>query len=230
LRNVKEGEIKQYQTSLLDFQSEVKELRRLTTAVASFRASGKLQMLEDHVEKVATVLRKIQAQQKEKSDLEPQLARASASVENQERYKKLLRDNIALVNEEGKISEISDSIEKLQEEFDGIEGADDAVEKHHEAQALKQKKLGEKARLEGRWMEVVEKVRSMKRKLSADEYKNVDEQHRVASIKHDTTQLASADLKKYYTAVDKALLQYHSVKITVSCAVCCPVGRGISSR
>lgn len=230
MRNVKEGEIKQYQTSLLDFQSEVKELRRLTTAVASFRASGKLQMLEDHVEKVATVLRKIQAQQKEKSDLEPQLATASASVENQERYKKLLRDNIALVNEEGKISEISDSIEKLQEEFDGIEGADDAVEKHHEAQALKQKKLGEKARLEGRWMEVVEKVRSMKRKLSADEYKNVDEQHRVASIKHDTTQLASADLKKYYTAVDKALLQYHSVKITVSCAVCCPVWSGISSR
>lgn len=230
MRNVKEGEIKQYQTSLLDFQSEVKELRRLTTAVASFRASGKLQLLEDHVEKAATVLRKIQAQQKEKSDLEPQLATASASVENQERYKKLLRDNIALVNEEGKISEISDSIEKLQEEFDGIEGADDAVEKHHEAQALKQKMLGEKARLEGRWMEVVEKVRSMKRKLSADEYKNVDEQHRVASIKHDTTQLASADLKKYYTAVDKALLQYHSVKITVSCAVCCPVGRGISSR
>jgi DNA repair protein RAD50 len=219
VRQVKVGEIEQYQSSLHNFQGEVKELRQLTTAVASFQASGNLQRLEEHVEKIEALERKIQAKEKEKSDLAPELTRANASVENQERHKKLLRDNINLINEEAKISEISDSIEKLQEEFDGIEGADDAVEKHHEAQALKQKKLGEKARLEGRWMEVVEKVRSMKRKLSADEYKNVDEQHRVASIKHHTTQLASADLKKYYTAVDKALLQYHSVKIVVSVVV-----------
>lgn len=49
--------------------------------------------------------------------------------------------------------------------------------------------------------------------MSTEEYKDVDEQYRVANIKHVTTQMAAEDLKKYWNAVDKALLKYHSVKI-----------------
>ncbi len=44
---------------------------------------------------------------------------------------------------------------------------------------------------------------SSQRKLSAPEYKNVDEEHRVAMIKHETTQMAVRDLDKYHSAVDK---------------------------
>lgn len=44
---------------------------------------------------------------------------------------------------------------------------------------------------------------SSQRKLSAPEYKNVNEEHRVAMIKHETTQMAVRDLDKYHSAVDK---------------------------
>lgn len=45
------------------------------------------------------------------------------------------------------------------------------------------------------------------------EYKDVDEEYRVAKIKHSTTKLAAQDLRKYGNALDKALLQFHGVKI-----------------
>jgi DNA repair protein RAD50 len=43
----------------------------------------------------------------------------------------------------------------------------------------------------------------LQRKLSTPEYKDVDEEHRVAVIKHETTQMAVRDLEKYHSALDK---------------------------
>ena len=53
----------------------------------------------------------------------------------------------------------------------------------------------------------------MKRKLKSPEYNDIDERHRVVMIKAETTKIAVSDLDKYYHALDKALLRYHSIKI-----------------
>jgi phage gp16-like protein len=53
------------------------------------------------------------------------------------------------------------------------------------------------------WNQVVLTFCCSQRKLSAPEYKNVDEQYRVATIKHTTTKVAADDLKKYYSALDR---------------------------
>jgi hypothetical protein len=47
---------------------------------------------------------------------------------------------------------------------------------------------------------------ALQRKISTPEYKNVDEEHRVAMIKHETTQMAVRDLEKYHSALDKVRL------------------------
>ena len=213
---MRDTEVNECQTTLLDYQGEVKELRRLTSLVEAFKASGKLQQLDEHGDKVAFLLDKIKAKRKEKAELAPRLAEVAASVENQERYKKLLKDNISLINEEEKIKTLEEKVERLEDEMGKIEGAEDVSEKLGQATANKQKRLAEKARIEGRWMEVVEKIRSLKRRLSTEEYKDVDEQLRVTTIKHKTTKMAADDIKKYYTAVERALLRYHTVKIAVS--------------
>jgi hypothetical protein len=41
------------------------------------------------------------------------------------------------------------------------------------------------------------------RKLVSPEYKDVDEQYRVATIKKETTHIAADDLKKYEKALDQ---------------------------
>ena len=212
-RSAREIEVKERRDALMDFQSEVKDLRRLTSIIESFQASGKIHLLEQHTDKVAELVRKIDEQQAKKDEIAPDLARAAASVENQERYKKLLRENIDVINEEERIKKYEDDVERLHEELNKIEGADEAAEKLTKATRNKEKLVSEKSRIEGRWMEVVEKIRSLRRKLSTEEYKDVDEQFRVANIKFHTTELASKDIKRYYSAVEQALLKYHTVKI-----------------
>ena len=51
----------------------------------------------------------------------------------------------------------------------------------------------------------------MKRKLSSAEYKDVDEQYRIANIKMITTNLAAQDLKKYGNALDKVIFHVGSI-------------------
>lgn len=38
------------------------------------------------------------------------------------------------------------------------------------------------------------------KKLRSEEYRDIDERHRVVVIKYETTQIAVADLDKYYSA------------------------------
>jgi DNA repair protein RAD50 len=51
------------------------------------------------------------------------------------------------------------------------------------------------------------------RKLNTTEYKDIDEKHRVKMIEHETCKMAVTDLDLYYSALDKALLKYHGLKI-----------------
>jgi hypothetical protein len=59
-------------------------------------------------------------------------------------------------------------------------------------------------------LSVVERIRSLKRKLSASEYKNVDMDYRHASIKYETTKMAAEDLVKYQRALDQVSLTVQS--------------------
>jgi hypothetical protein len=50
-------------------------------------------------------------------------------------------------------------------------------------------------------------------KLRSASYKGVEERHRRKLIEHETTKMAVSDLDKYYLALDKALLNFHSIKV-----------------
>lgn len=203
------------QDLLLQFTSDAKEFRRLTNAVDQFSNSTKPQELERITSEVSKVLAQIDQKRKDQETLEPELETARTAVQDQERHKKMLRENIDVMEGEAAAEELAGQIEQLNEKLEGVEGGKTATDELQRATEIKQKRVADMNRLEGRWMEIVEKIRTLQRKLKSEEYKDVDEQFRESNIKYYTTVVAAEDLKKYYTAVDKALLQFHAVKITV---------------
>ncbi|CAN0555148.1 unnamed protein product, partial [Ectocarpus sp. 12 AP-2014] len=56
-------------------------------------------------------------------------------------------------------------------------------------------------------------IRGYEAKLNTDTYRNIEEKHRRKMIEHRTTEMAVTDLDKYWTALDKALLRFHTMKI-----------------
>lgn len=212
---MRDSEVSSLHGKLVEFQGEAKELRRLTKAIDDFAASDESGSLDRLATDASVLSEQIASKHQDLKALRDDLATLQDTVKNQERHKKMIRDNIDVIETQKAAAELGKEVQRLEEQKRAVKGSDRAYDEHKKAVAVKQKRQGELDRLEGRWMEVVEAVRSIKRKLSSEEYKNVDEQYRVANIKYHTTQLAAEDIKKYWTAVDKALLKYHSVKIAV---------------
>ena len=195
------------------FVTDVKHLRDLSDRIEAFtdRDDGEsLDRISADVEKVVT---KIMAKKKELSALMPDVEKARKAVSDQERHRKLLGDNCDLINSENQIEEVKEKLSKHQEDKDNVEGADILEGKLEELNVSIQKHEGLIARLEGRRSEMIDQIRGLNRKLGAEEYKNVDEQYRSELIKKETTDLAIEDIGKYAAALDKALLEFHQVKI-----------------
>jgi DNA repair protein RAD50 len=70
-----------------------------------------------------------------------------------------------------------------------------------------------RAQLIGRLTTLREQVAELEAKLEAPQFVNVEERSRRKNIEFETTQLAVADLDAYFNALDKALLNFHTLKI-----------------
>jgi DNA repair protein RAD50 len=149
----------------------------------------------------------------EQTRIKPELDRLTKIVDDQAREHKNLQENIKLFDRMEEIEKNQEELRRLEKEKSGIEGADTAEEDMKKLIKRENGFIADIGRLEGRRAEIVDAIRGVKRKLSQSEYRNVDEDYRVASIKHDTTEMAVKDIEKYHSALDKALQRYHSLKI-----------------
>ncbi|CAM9548532.1 unnamed protein product, partial [Ectocarpus sp. 8 AP-2014] len=81
---------------------------------------------------------------------------------------------------------------------------------------IEEERLGKtqtRAELKGRLHGLKGQIRGYEAKLNSDTYRNIEEKHRRKMIEHRTTEMAVTDLDKYWTALDKALLRFHTMKI-----------------
>ena len=195
------------------FVTDVKHLRDLSDRIEEFADRDDGESLDRISADVEKIIAKIKAKKKELSALVPDVEKAKKAVSDQERHRKLLSDNCDLIMSENQIEEVNEKLLKHEEDRKNVEGADIMEGKLQELELSIQKHEALIARLEGRRSEMIDQIRGLNRKLGAEEYKNVDEQYRSERIKMETTNLAIEDIGKYAAALDKALLEFHQVKI-----------------
>ena len=195
------------------FKGEISSLRELCHEIDLFASSGKIRSDGEIKKEQDTLKVKLRNVENKIHKLLPDIHRAQAAVEHHERHKKQLQQNLDILHSRSKIHSLSEEVEKLSRSMHGMVPLKIASERFENAKKIKDQGQDQLARLEGRYHEINEQVRSIKRKLASEDLKDVDERYRVAKIKHDTTLIAAEDLKKYWSALDKALLKYHSVKI-----------------
>ena len=87
-------------------------------------------------------------------------------MQDQGRHKKLLSDNIAILEGVAAIEALKVQEEQLEKDSRSIEGGDTAFEEHSDARDRLQERKDKLNKIQGRFMEVVEMTRSLKRKLS----------------------------------------------------------------
>jgi DNA repair protein RAD50 len=185
------------------FDGDVQALRNLEKQIELYVQSSREEESIKISAAIKQTLARIEALKQEMKNLQPQLDAAREAVNDQERHKKQLKDNIDILATEEKMKATEKEKRKLEEKLDLLEGFKDAQSEYNKAKSEKDQFQNSKSICEGRFSSLVEQIRAMKRKLSSEEYKNVEERHRVAMIKHVTTKTAAEDLKKYGNALDK---------------------------
>lgn len=66
---------------------------------------------------------------------------------------------------------------------------------------------------QGELTQTREAARQIEAELASPLYARVEERHREAVIKHESAAFASSDLARYHSALDKALMKFHSAKM-----------------
>lgn len=198
---------------LRGFEDESNELRTLLKDIELYEVSKSEEERYRVESQISELLTRVSQNQEMIEALAPQLEESKNAVSDQERHKKQIQQNIEIVEATGRIDCLEKELEKLRKKRQQIKGSETAYVMYEASAKKREEQQEAKLRAEGRFSELVEQMRSLKRKLKSPEYKDVDEEYRKAVIKYETTLMAAEDMKKYYTAVDKALLMFHGIKI-----------------
>ena len=213
-RKLAEEEENRISTTVSHFNEDVAALNSIVDSIQNYEKSNSQNEVQRLEAKQETLAKESKIKKEEMEKMQPDLERLTKLVDDQEQQRKNLEDNISVIQSEQKIKELKKELAEIEEKIEDVDGRDSLEEDHKRLQNRNEVLIASKARLEGKRGMIIEAVRGLKRKLSQTEYKNVEEDFRIASIKQDTTEMAVKDIGKYHSALDQALQRYHSLKIT----------------
>eukprot|EP00934_Nitzschia_sp_Nitz4_P008970 Nitzschia sp. Nitz4//scaffold260_size33533//17430//22260//NITZ4_007879-RA/size33533-augustus-gene-0.12-mRNA-1//1//CDS//3329544683//8960//frame0 len=213
MRALNNEEDERLSATLSSFCAAVKELTELRSEIELYLASGTEEELSTFEVQADTLSEKAKKKEAEVAGIQPRLDTLVKEVEDQEHHKKNLKENIELIQSKDRISDLKREVSQLEGSASNVDGHETVYEDIEVLNSRKEKIVKATAHLEGRRGGVVDSIRAIKRKLSQEEYKNVDEEYRVAVIRKETTDMTVKDLERIHGALDKSLLKFHGLKI-----------------
>jgi predicted nucleic acid-binding Zn-ribbon protein len=162
MRSLASEEGQGLQSTLSAFDSDVKSLQSLVKQIDAYLDSSKPQELEQISSKVAMIVDRMEARKGELLQLEPTLDAVKRSVDDQERHKKLLKQNIDILEAGERMKVLETEVEELEDKRAGIEGHSTVSKEYVAAKQLKEELLQKKANYDGRFASYVEQIRALK--------------------------------------------------------------------
>ena len=156
--------------------------------------------------KIDATLKKLATKQKEYKSKEK-------SVNKQSEIQRTLEDNIALQRGKKDEKELEMRIKELQETASKFGNVKDLGEELKRREKVYNQLEVTKAEAAGQVKTHREIARSSEKELNSAEYKNIDSRLSKETIRFQTLEMVNSDLNRYYTALDKALMAFHSSKM-----------------
>jgi DNA repair protein RAD50 len=200
--------------------SELKSLSSYHKQVEAYTRSDSATQRQELEEERTHAEQEIGRVEEAQKTAEESLEECRAMLANVEELKRSMADNL-------NYRRLRDTVGELQEQVDGLKadraqrlgesagelgegGAKAALDEAAREFEDRQRKI---ERHKGGMAAFKEQKKECERQLRSKDYKHVEDDHKKALIEHETTCMAMDDLDRYYKALDKALMQYHSLKI-----------------
>ncbi|KAG0587113.1 hypothetical protein KC19_2G141300 [Ceratodon purpureus] len=213
LKNTKAMEEDVCLQDLNKFKQEVDKLRNLLDKLQKFSLSRK----EEEFGKLNEQIKRQKAELSEKElqvkNFRDDLTKVAGNLGRQTELKRNIDDNIQyrkLLEDE---EEMTRTIEELEEQLASKGDLRTLEADLKRANVDLQRLLSEQNRSQGTIAVYESNVGKNKAELNQPQYKDIEKRYSTQLIQLKTTEMANKDLDKYYHALDKALLRFHSMKM-----------------
>ena len=187
------------------------ELRLVDADIDDYVARDGPAQLANNARAIAALEQEIAAQERAAEALAAAVRAAQAEMDNSDREKKNVADNLGYRRNARLLDELRGEVLALEErnagdDYDRLVGEAKRFEVQHS------KLLAERSAI---WGSMKTKDEELLRLLAEyeQEYKEAERRYREAHIRVETTKAAIDDLGRYAAALDKAIMQYHGLKM-----------------
>ncbi|TVU00315.1 hypothetical protein EJB05_54268, partial [Eragrostis curvula] len=196
-----------------NFQQELDALGRLNMKIKAYLDSKKVEKLSALKEKLS--LKKIELQNYEarKQGLSAELNKSKELLQSQGQLKRNIDDNLKYRNTKAEVDRLTREIELLEERVLSI-GSLSTVEADLKRHSQEKERLNsEFNRFQGTLSVYQSNISKHKQELKQAQYKDIEKRYANQLLQLKTTEMANKDLDRYYNALDKALMRFHTMKM-----------------
>jgi methyl-accepting chemotaxis protein len=144
------------------FSNDVSQLRQMITQIESSVDSSKGHDLDRINEKISSLEQRTKEKEAELASIEPELNQLNKTIDDHERHKKLIQENLDLLAAGERIKDIKKDLDRLKEDMGQVEGSHTYVQALNQCQTRLSELVENRARYEGRRGGIVDQIRTLK--------------------------------------------------------------------
>ncbi|KAJ6837761.1 DNA repair protein RAD50-like [Iris pallida] len=195
------------------FQQEFDMLLNLSNKIKGYLDSKKGEKLKELQDKLSLSESNLRICERRKQELSAEINKGKELLQSQAELKRNIDDNLNFRKTKTEVDELANKIESLEKKELAI-GRKKTIEADLKRR-LQEKEglLSELNRCHGSLSVHQNSISKNKLDLKQAQYNDIDKRYFNQLIQLKTTEMANKDLDRYYNALDKALMRFHTMKM-----------------
>ncbi|XP_070058038.1 DNA repair protein RAD50 isoform X2 [Nicotiana tomentosiformis] len=195
------------------YQQDVDELKKITSKIREYYELKKEQKLNELQDKRSLSESQLQNCESRKQEISAEVAKSNALMQNQDSLRRNIEDNLNYRKTKAEVDKLTREIELLEDKVLKMGGLSTIEAELKKLSHEREKLLSELNKCHGTLSVYQSSISKNKVDLKQAQYKDIDKRYFDQLIQLKTTEMANKDLDRYYNALDKALMRFHTMKM-----------------
>ncbi|XP_062109225.1 DNA repair protein RAD50 [Humulus lupulus] len=197
----------------MSYAQEVDSLQKVTSKIKEFHDLKKEERLKELQERLSSSELELQRCEAKKQHILSELERNRDVIRSRDKLRRNIEDNLNYRKTKAEVDELTREIESLEEKILRIGGISTVESELVKLSRERERLLSELNRCRGTMSVYDSNISKNKVDLKHSQYKDIDKRYFDQLIQLKTTEMANKDLDRYYNALDKALMRFHTMKM-----------------
>ncbi|XP_057959877.1 DNA repair protein RAD50 [Malania oleifera] len=207
------GEYEERAELKISYQQEVETVLKVASKIKEYYDSKKGERLKELKEKQTLSESELQSCDIRKQAILDDLNKSKDLMRNQDQLRRNIEDNLNYRKTKAEVDELTREIESLEDNILKIGGVSTFEAELGKLSRERERLLSELNRCHGTMSVYQSNISKHKVDLKQTQYKDIDKRYFDQLIQLKTTEMANKDLDRYYNALDKALMRFHTMKM-----------------